>query len=70
MKVTKRGAMLLVNGTLLIIVILWTLPTLGLFISSLRTRNDIDNSGWWTVFPHVAPVTSEELPIPTGQSTD
>ena len=70
MKVTKRGAMLLVNGTLLLIVIIWTLPTLGLLISSIRTRNDINNSGWWTVFPHVAQVQSEELPIPTGQSTD
>lgn len=70
MKVTKRGAILLVNGTLLIIVILWTLPTLGLFVSSIRTRNDINNSGWWTVLPHVAQVQSEELPIPTGQSVD
>ncbi len=70
MKVTKRGAILLVNGTLLFIVILWTLPTLGLLISSIRTRTDIDNSGWWTVFPHFANVTSQELPIPTGQSID
>lgn len=70
MKVTKRGAIILVNGTLLLIVIIWTLPTLGLFISSLRTRSDIDNTGWWTVFPHVAPVQSEERPIPTGQSAD
>ena len=70
MKVTKRSATLLVNGVLLIIVIIWTLPTLGLFISSLRTRADIDNTGWWTVFPHVAPVQSQELPIPTAQSVD
>lgn len=70
MKVTKRGAILLVNGTLLLIVILWTLPTLGLLISSVRTRSDINNSGWWTVFPHTAQVPSEELPIPTGQSID
>lgn len=70
MKVTKRRAIILVNGALFIIVLIWTLPTLGLFISSLRTRADIDSSGWWTVFPHVAPVASEELPIPTGQSTD
>ncbi|GIL09040.1 MAG: sugar ABC transporter permease [Chloroflexota bacterium] len=70
MKITKRSAALLVNGTLLLIVILWTLPTLGLFISSIRTRQDIDSSGWWTVFPHRAQVQSEELPIPTGQSVD
>lgn len=70
MKLSKRGAMLLVNGALLIIVVIWTVPTLGLLISSVRTRQDIDQSGWWTVFPHVAPVASETLPIPTGQSVD
>src|SRR5258708_3346504 len=70
MKVTKRGATLLVNGALLAIVVIWTVPTLGLLISSVRTRADIDNTGWWTVFPHVAPVQSDERPIPTGQSVD
>jgi alpha-glucoside transport system permease protein len=45
---------LLVNGVLLILVLLWSLPTVGLFISSLRDRFDIQTSGWWTVFPHRA----------------
>lgn len=70
MKLSKRGAIFLVNGALLLIVIIWTLPTVGLFISSFRTRGDIDSTGWWTVFPHFAPVASEELPIPTGQASD
>src|SRR5260221_625187 len=70
MKVTKRSAILAVNGALLLIVIIWTLPTVGLLISSIRTRNDIDHSGWWTVFPHVAPVQSATRPIPPGQSVD
>jgi alpha-glucoside transport system permease protein len=43
---------LLVNGTLLLLVIIWSIPTLGLFISSFRTRFDIQSSGWWTIFPH------------------
>ena len=58
MKVTKRSATLVINGVLLLIVVLWTFPTVGLLVSSIRTRNDIDQSGWWTVFPHEAPVTS------------
>ncbi len=70
MKVTKRGATLLVNGTLLLICVLWTVPTVGLFISSFRDRNDIQHSGWWTVFPHIAQVQTGQLPIPTGQSVD
>ena len=31
-----------------IVVILWTIPTLGLFVSSFRPVSDIQTSGWWT----------------------
>lgn len=34
----------------LIIAVLWTLPTLGLFISSIRPAADINRTGWWTWF--------------------
>jgi len=33
---------------LLALVALWTAPTLGLFISSLRDKDQLINSGWWT----------------------
>ena len=36
----------------LLIGVLWTIPTLGLFITSFRTSNDIQASGWWNVFTH------------------
>jgi len=42
----------LVNGGLLLLVIIWSIPVLGLLISSFRTRFDIQSSGWWTIFPH------------------
>ncbi len=70
MKLTKRGAMLIVNGILLLIVILWSIPTVGLLISSFRPAADIKSSGWWTVFPHSGLVELGQLPIPTGQTTD
>lgn len=34
--------------TVLILVIMWTIPTAGLFISSLRDKNQLAVSGWWT----------------------
>jgi alpha-glucoside transport system permease protein len=48
----KWLSLLLVNGTLLLLVLLWTVPTAGLFISSWRPRIDIQSTGWWSVFPH------------------
>lgn len=45
-------SLIMVNGMLLILVLLWTVPTMGLFISSWRERFDIQTSGWWTVLPH------------------
>ena len=34
----------------LIIAVLWTLPTFGLFISSFRPEEEIKANGWWTIF--------------------
>lgn len=35
------------NITVFILVVLWLLPTIGLFVSSFRDRDQISNSGWW-----------------------
>src|SRR5690606_39570960 len=34
----------------IVIAVLWTVPTLGLFISSFRPRDQILTSGWWEFF--------------------
>jgi len=43
---------LLVNSTLLLVVIIWSIPTIGLLVSSFRTRFDIQTTGWWNILPH------------------
>jgi ABC-type glycerol-3-phosphate transport system permease component len=48
----RRLSSLYVNLTLLFVVLLWTIPTLGIFVSSFRVRNDIATSGWWSILPH------------------
>ncbi|HEX6499661.1 MAG TPA: carbohydrate ABC transporter permease [Micromonosporaceae bacterium] len=32
--------------------VLWTVPTLGLFVTSLRPARDVTTTGWWTVLAH------------------
>lgn len=43
-----RPGKLLTHLALLVLVVLWTIPTLGLFISSLRHPDQLAISGWWT----------------------
>ncbi|MDX9915227.1 MAG: carbohydrate ABC transporter permease [Sphaerochaeta sp.] len=40
----------LVNAILIILVVIWAIPIIGLFLSSLRAKSDVLESGWWTVF--------------------
>jgi len=48
----KQLGSLIVNGTLLLLVLIWTIPTVGIFVSSFRQRDDIATSGWWRIFPY------------------
>jgi len=45
-RLTSRGATI----AALIIAILWTTPTFGLFLSSFRPPEYINRNGWWTIF--------------------
>jgi len=44
-RLTSRGATI----AALVIAVLWTTPTFGLFISSFRPAEQVATTGWWTV---------------------
>lgn len=43
----KSGLSIVTNVAVFIIVVLWLIPTVGLFVSSFRDRDQISVSGWW-----------------------
>jgi alpha-glucoside transport system permease protein len=53
---TERGGWL-VKLTVFLIVAVWTVPSLGLLVNSLRTSVDSSSTGWWTSL--FSPFTSE-----------
>jgi alpha-glucoside transport system permease protein len=45
-RLTSRGA----TAASLIIAVLWTIPTIGLFLTSIRPEVDTLRTGWWQIF--------------------
>lgn len=45
-RLTSRGATI----ASLVIALLWTIPTIGLFVTSIRPEVETQRSGWWEIF--------------------
>jgi alpha-glucoside transport system permease protein len=47
----RRGGWF-VRITIIVVVLLWIIPTLGVLISSFRPADLVETTGWWTVLAH------------------
>ena len=61
---TENIGKFMVNLVLVLIVLAWTIPTFGVFVTSFRDSKDIYSSGWWSVLPHKDFVKTGELELP------
>ncbi|MEI3850342.1 MULTISPECIES: carbohydrate ABC transporter permease [Ensifer] len=64
---TRSPLMWVVHLSVLMIVALWTLPTAGLLISSLRDKDQLAVSGWWTALSTSSQNTVVRAPGPESQ---
>jgi alpha-glucoside transport system permease protein len=56
-----------VHIAVLIFVAIWTIPTLGILVSSLRDKDQIIASGWWSSFSSSTQTEAGRLPGPETQ---
>jgi alpha-glucoside transport system permease protein len=66
----KLVSSVIVNVVLILICLIWIVPTIGIFVTSFRNSQDIFTTGWWTIFPHRAYVDSGVIRIDSKINLD
>jgi alpha-glucoside transport system permease protein len=69
-KKQKRSSAFLINGVLVLICLIWLIPTMGVLVTSFRESQDIFNSGWWAIFPHREDVETERFKLDESINVD
>jgi alpha-glucoside transport system permease protein len=54
LRLAARGPL---NIVLIVVGVLWLVPTFGLFITSILPLSDLATSGWWQIFTHPSHAT-------------
>ncbi|RWF42778.1 MAG: carbohydrate ABC transporter permease [Mesorhizobium sp.] len=57
-----------VHIAVLVFVAIWTIPTLGILVSSLRDKDQIVASGWWNSFASSSQTEAGRLPAASAQT--
>ncbi|AZO17227.1 MULTISPECIES: carbohydrate ABC transporter permease [unclassified Mesorhizobium] len=57
-----------VHIAVLVFVVIWTIPTLGILVSSLRDKDQIIASGWWNSFASSSQTEAGRLPAASAQT--
>ena len=47
-KISLNG--IIITAVLVLICLMWTIPTIGIFITSFRTADATNSTGWWKAF--------------------
>ena len=62
-KQQKVLSSVLINGALIVICLLWIVPTIGVLVTSFRNSQNIFTTGWWTALPHRGYAQSSEIKL-------
>ena len=57
------------TGFVILLTVLWTIPTLGLLVTSLRPADQANSSGWWTVLSNPVFTLDNYKEVITGGDT-
>ena len=67
-KVRKTMASRIGSAVAIVIALLWTVPTIGLLITSFRPEREIKTSGWWAFFSNPTVTTENYVSAMTSSS--